>query len=148
MPSGFQSIISQLTDFFGGPKLVTGAQLALFANTAISAKAGIVALAGGTLTANTPVLNQTFNSVDTVATNNDSVALPPAIPGRFISIANMGAATLAIFAQTSNFSNSGAADQIVLQTSTALIASTTQATGVKADYFCAKIGVWQRTSIS
>lgn len=145
---GFPSIISQFLDFFGGPKLITGAQLALLANTTVSAKAGIVALAGGTLTALTPVLNNTFNSVDTVATNNDSVALPAAIPGRFISVANMGAATLAVFAQTSNPSNGGAADQIVLQTSTALIASTTQATGVKADYFCAKLGVWQRTSIA
>lgn len=146
--AGWPSIISQLIDFFGGPKLITGAQLALLANTTCSAKAGIVALAGGTLTANTPVLNSTFNSVDTVASNNDSVALPAAIPGKFVSIANMGASTLAVFAQTSNVSNGGAADQIVLQNSVALIASTTQATGIKADYFCAKIGVWQRTSIA
>ena len=43
----------------------------------------------------TPVMNQTFNQIDTVASNNDSVALPAAIPGRFITIANMGASTLA-----------------------------------------------------
>ena len=145
---GFPSIISQLIDFFGGPKLITGAQLALLANTVASAKSGIVALAGGTLTANTPVMNQTFNSVDTVASANDSVALPVAIPGRSITIANMGAQTLAVFAQTSNFSNGGAADQIVLQTSVALIASTTQASGVKATYVCAKLGVWQRGSVA
>lgn len=142
------SIISQLTDFFGGPKLITGAQLSLLANTTCSAQANIVAIAGGGLSASTPVLNATFNSIDTVASANDSVALPAAIPGKFVTIANMGAQTLAVFAQTSNASNSGVADKIILQTSTAQIASTTQVSGVKADYFCAKIGIWQRSSVA
>jgi len=138
------SIMSLFTDFFGGPKLITGDQLKKLANATVSAKAGIVALAGGGLSAATPVMTSAINSVTTVASANDSVALPAAIPGLTISIISRGAQTMNVFAQTSNPQNGGAADQIIAPTSTALVASVTIASGAQATFECAELGIWKR----
>jgi hypothetical protein len=59
--------------------------------------AAITALAGGTLTASTPVLNKNTNIVGTVATTSDSVQLPPSSPGLEVILLQEGAATAAVF---------------------------------------------------
>lgn len=113
--------------------------------TSASGSAPLTALPGGGF-AGAPIASLAYTRVAVCATNNDSVGLPLAIPGREVIIDNDTAQTLAIFAQTSNPNNAGAADKIVAQAS--LIsgggaASVTQTTGVSTSYFCNTLGYWK-----
>ena len=89
-----------------GVSVYTGAaQVQISAAAAASAlpytAAGIVAKAGGTKALATP-LTATINQVATCATLNDSLLLPPAIPGNYpygLLIANDGAAAATVYGQ-------------------------------------------------
>lgn len=65
-------------------------------------KPGIVALAGGGLSANTPALTLGSNEVVTVASGADSVVLPKAVPGSVVFVANAGASAMQVFANGSD----------------------------------------------
>lgn len=85
-PSGAQAIY--------GTVALTLTQLAtaMFAvGGTLSVTAGLTALAGGGQTGAT-ALPSVINSVDTVASGNDSVALPLAVAGQVIFVANNAAA--------------------------------------------------------
>ena len=69
---------------------------------------GITALAGGANSAATPVLAPGLNRITVCATNGDSVILPTAAAGTFCMVVNSGAATLKMFAQTSDTINTTA----------------------------------------
>lgn len=144
------AIIDQFVSFFGGPKLIVGQDLKLFAQYCLSAKAGIVAKAGGGQSGATP-LPAYLNSVDTVANANDSVALPYAIPGTTVVVINNTANAMQVFGQLTNPNNGGAGDTIAIQGSISQVATGTgisQATGVKTEYFCTTAGQWQQGAIT
>lgn len=101
-----------------------------------NARSGLVALAGGGQPAvdGATQLDYGFNEVATVASNNDSVVLPPAVKGATCLVANDGASTLAVFPfLATDTINGGVAG-----------ASVTQATTKHAAYFCYATGKWSR----
>lgn len=139
--------ISSLFSWVPGFALQDGGALQQLSDLLTSATGGnaLTALAGGGF-AGAPIANAAYTRVAVCVTNSDSVGLPLAIPGREVIIDNDTAQTLAIFAQTSNPNNAGAADKIVAQSS--LIsgggaASVTQATGISTSYFCTTLGYWK-----
>lgn len=75
--------------FQSGYRLEDGAALnAALATPMLQTNYGITALAGGALSANTPVLVLGANVVSTVATAGDSVVLPPAAAGSVVYMLN------------------------------------------------------------
>ena len=144
------SIVSFLS-FFGksGAQLIDALDLTKFANYTLGTVNGIVALAGGAQ-AGSPVLSYNNNEVLTVVSANDSVQLPPAIPGGYVLVNNNAASgnTLRIYAGAApNGSNASALDQIVANATTALTANATPVTlaaGYTCEFTCTTIGVWKR----
>lgn len=128
--------------FVQGERLIDGRDLLNLAGLVTSVQAGLTALAGGGATT-TVICNRFINEVSVCATNNDSVILPQALPGRTINIINDGAATLAIFPLQLNPAT-GVADAIIASGSAASGASVTQATTVTAAYYCISPGVWKQ----
>ena len=92
---------------------------------------GLTAHAGGTQAAGLP-LSQTapLVQVDTVATNGDSVLLPPAIPGAIMHVYNSGVATLDVYGL------------LTTDTINDSLAAFTMAASTAAIFFCAKTGSW------
>ena len=135
--------------FYGkqGPSLIGQEALTLFANYTLGSINGIVALAGGAQ-AGSPVLAYNNNEVLTVATTNDAVQLPPAIPGAYVLINNNSANTLRVYAGAApNVNNANALDQMCANATTALTANgtaTTLASGYTCEFTCTTIGVWKR----
>lgn len=112
--------------------------LAAGANYAV--QNGVVAKAGGTQAAATPLSsNYAYIEVDTCATNNDSVALPFASAGKAFSVFNNTASTLAIYASPNTNPLTGTTDVI---NRNANATSYTLTTGQTADFFCCKNGTW------
>lgn len=142
----FSSILQIFSSFTPGKQLIDGGDLSQMANMLFSATGAATsptAKAGGG-TAGT-LMNYYINRVDTVAADNDSVVInTPAIPGASVIVDNNGGHTLAVYGLLSNPNNAGAADQIIPHASVAAGASTTQATGVPAIYFCSKLGIWKQ----
>lgn len=139
----FSSILQFFQSFLPGSRQIDGGELQTLASMLFGVKTGIVALAGGGLSAATPALIYGFNSVDTVASSSDSVVLPPAIPGATAIVTNPSATTLAVFGLGSNPSNNNTADVIAPSTSNTTATSQTIATTKTADFYCFKIGVWK-----
>ncbi len=107
-------------------------------------KTGVVALAGGGLSAATPQLSYGLNEVDTCASDSDSVVMPPAIPGSQGTVVyNASGHTLAVFGAASNPSNANAADVIIPSTTNTSATSQTIATAKTADFYCFKVGIWK-----
>lgn len=144
------ALIDQFTDFYGGPKLITGDQLKTLANYVTRSRSGIIAFSGGGQTNATRLLNG-MNTVETVAVANDSVMLPLAIPGARCVIANTTANSLQVFGNPSNPNNAGVGDTIAVQGSNAQVATATgvaQATGVLVAYTCLKMGQWKQGALT
>lgn len=91
---------------------------------------GLTAKAGGGQSGAT-ALTGNINRVTTCATLNDSAILPPATVGLRVSVYNAGAATLAVYPQSGESINSGAAN--------ALFAV---ATTKSALFECVATGLW------
>lgn len=66
---------------------------------------GITALAGGALSASTPVLMLGANTVTTVASGADSVVLPSAVAGSVVFVVNAGASAMQVFGKGSDTIN-------------------------------------------
>lgn len=96
-------------------------------------KPNIVALAGGGLSAATPVLVNGANEVITVASGADSVVLPKALPGMVVFVANAGANSMKVFANGSDTING-----------TAGATGVDQANAKNALYVAADLGQWYR----
>lgn len=144
------SLIDQLSDFFGGPKLITGEQLKVVANTVFGSRSGIIAHANGGQ-ANATLLSHGMNTVETVASANDSVMLPLAIPGARCRVANATATSMQVFGNPSNPNNGGAGDTIAIQGSNTQVATATgvaHANALMLDYQCLKMGQWKQGSLS
>ena len=96
---------------------------------------GLVAHAGGTRALALPV-TATINQFSTVATLNDSIALPAAVPGAYpygITIINDGAAAATIYGQVSGTDTiDGAAAATGVQLTNA----------TRATFYCAAPGAW------
>lgn len=142
-----RSIMALFTSFVSGIRMVDGGELQQLANLAYSAKAGIVAKAGGGQALATQ-LTAANNSVDTCATNSDSVMLPLAIPGAFCKVWNNTGQTLAIFGQPSNpYNANSAGDTIANSTSNtqqATATGITLATAKVAEFTCYTTGQWKQ----
>lgn len=107
----------------------------------------LTALAGGGLSALTPLLSKGYNRISVCATNADSVVLPLAIPGTAVYVDNDGAADARVYAQTDNPDNADAADLIVAYNGLtgAAAAYQSQATVKSALYVCTTLGYWKQS---
>lgn len=115
------------------PLLWTLSTLALTASPAVAA--GLVAHAGGTRAAGL-VVTAAVNQFATVATLNDSIVLPPAIPGVWpngVTIINDGAAAATIYAA---IGTSDTIDGVAAATGVQLTNAT------RAVFYCATAGQW------
>ena len=74
------SFASFFRSFIPGYRLIDGGDLLTLVNDLYSYQSGITALAGGGLSG-APIMINNYSQIDTVATTNDSIALPPATPG-------------------------------------------------------------------
>lgn len=99
---------------------------------------GIVAAAGGGQT-NAVKLSTASNRVITVATANDSVALPPSSPGQQISVTNSGANSLQVFSSLTSSIPAGTLDTI---NGTAGATGVAVANGKTAVFTCFTAGAW------
>ena len=145
------SLFNWMTSFYGkfGDALIAREALTNLANFTLGTQTGLTALAGGAQ-AGSPLLVYGTNEIDTVATANDSVQLPAAIPGGWVTVNNNGASTCRIYAGIApNINNASALDQIVANATTALTANGTAVTlaaGYVAEFVCATIGIWKRVA--
>ena len=122
--------------------MVDGAWLnGLAGGSNMTFQSGIVAHAGGGQTACFQLQpGIAFYSVDTVATNADSVCLPFAQAGMDIQVANNSAATLNVYGQSANNPITAAADTLNGVAGSTAIAPTTQQS---IECFSAKNGAWR-----
>lgn len=147
------SVFNYLTSFYGksGDALIGREALTNMANWLLGSTNGLVALAGGGQPGATALIPGD-NEVDTVATNNDSVQLPLAVPGLTCNINNAGASTLSIYANAApNTNNASALDQLIAvntNTKTAAASAITLATGHCTMFLCTTVGVWKQYSAS
>lgn len=95
-----------------------------------SAATGFTARAGGGQ-AEATKLTAAFNRVTTVATEADSVKLPPAVVGQQVVVKNAGANSMDVFPATGEFIDAGAAD-----------AAKAVAAGKACAFYCAVAGKW------
>ena len=121
-----------------GPTLPTGLDLQALIKSQYSASSGLTAVAGGGQSLASPI-NNYLTQVDVVATANDSVTLPPAIPGSEYILNNNTANSMQVFGLGS--------DQIQASGSTTIQPATTgvaHAAQKAASYFCFKAGIWKQ----
>lgn len=143
------SLRSLFQDFFGGPKLVTGDQLGLLADSLTSARGGLVAAADGAQ-ADATLLPAFASQVDVVAGAADSVVLPPAVAGKMVFVVNNTANAMQVFGDPSNPAT-GVGDTITAPASHAPIATGTGvsvASGVGCFFVCCVLGNWKQGAIS
>jgi hypothetical protein len=109
----------------------------------------ITALAGGALTAATPLLNTGMNEIDTVVTTGDSVVMPPAVMGFsvWVNCQNTAAGlSVKILGQANPF-NSNLPDQFVLHGAVALVLGSTGCVllnGHCSLFICTTQGIWKQ----
>ena len=143
--------LASFLSFFGrtGAQLIDAQDLTKLANYTIGANTGVTAQAGGAQ-AGSPVMQYSFNDVTVIASANDSVQLPPALPGAYVVVNAQGANTLRIYAGIApNVQNGNVVDQIIAHGSTALTANGTAitiASGHTSDFVCTTIGQWKQQS--
>lgn len=138
------SILQLFPSFQPGSRLIDGGDLSALANQLFSTKTGITALAGGGQTGATP-LPAALNRIDTVASGNDSVMLPQAIPGTFVFVKNNTATSAQVFGIPNN-PVTGVGDTIATNSSNTQVATGTGVAlaGTKlAIYVCFEAGKWQ-----
>lgn len=117
-------------------------ELYLQAQILFSAQIGIIATPGGGQITSGVLAQQLgvgLSRIDTCATNNDSVVLPPAIPGQQCTVYNNTAQTLAVFGQVGD---TIAANNSNTQQPTGT--GVTQATAVCNFYRCFVAGQWKQ----
>lgn len=114
-------------------QLVSGEHINKITDLLTSFEGSIVALAGGGLSALTPILNAAYCELGTVATAADSVVLPKSQIGLIITVTNSGVASAQIFANGTDTINGTAGNVGVAL-----------AAGAVASYECTKLGVWKR----
>jgi hypothetical protein len=141
MPSSFTASLNP-ADLAPGPHLIDGATLVALVKNTLTALGNQAALAGGGLSANTPILSAYITEFTTVASANDSCALPNGLAGLEYEVVNSGAQTLRVYCQTANPNNAGAADNIVSQggVNSTYIAVPANAVGV---FSCTTLGRWK-----
>lgn len=137
-------LVDQFTSFISGLRLVDGGQLKSLADSTLGGQGSITALAGGGLVAATPKLRLGINQVSVCVTNDDSVALPLAIPGSTVVLINDGAASCKAWPNAANPNNGGVADTIVPYSSVTPGTSADTATADSSIFWCGKTGVWKQ----
>jgi len=109
----------------------------------------ITALAGGALTAATPLLNTGMNEIDTVVTTGDSVVMPPAVMGFLVWVNCQNTAaglSVKILAQANPF-NGGQLDQFVAHGAVTFTAGATGLVllnGHCSLFICTTQGIWKQ----
>ena len=140
------SIFQAFASFIPGSRLVDGGDCLQLAKYLFNPTTGLTALAGGGQSGAT-ALNLGINYVSTVASDNDSVMLPPAVPGTFVAVCNGGGHSLQVFGQGPNMGGAAAGDTIAAHNSNTYQATATgvaQATTIMALYYCFTAGQWKQ----
>ena len=146
------SMLAYFQSFIPGSRLIDGGDLKTLVNTLFQTTSGITALAGGGQTGATQ-LNPGLNRVDTVASANDSVLLPYAIPGNFVVVYNNTATDAKIYGNPANPQNPSAAspqgqgDTIAASTSNTQQATATGVTLANSKvsiFYCFVLGQWKQ----
>lgn len=139
-----KAIIDQfLPEWAGGQRLISGASLGTLAAQLYSVQDNIVAHPGGGRAGATP-LAAAFCDITVVASTNDSVLLPYAIPGNSFNVSNSSANGAQIWAQPSNPHNGGTADVIMNQGSNTPLSNVGFNPGYVGNFYCTKPGVWRK----
>lgn len=99
---------------------------------------GLTAVASGTQV-NSLLLTAKASKVTTVATNNDGVRLPPALPGATMTVRNNTAQTLGVFPSSAAQGGVSGGDAINALSQNALFSQ--PATGT-VTYRCYTLGTW------
>jgi len=144
--SVFNSMMQYFSSFQPGFREVDGGDCLTLAKLFCSPTTGFTAFAGGGAT-NAVQLPLGPSRLDVVATNADSVKLPPAIPGAICIVYNGGAANAQVFGQQANQGGLAAGDQITINNSVtpaAVATGVVQNTAVMAIYYCFVVGVWKQ----
>src|ERR1700753_3431115 len=145
-PNNSQSITSTkslLSTQQSGQQLIDGQDILTLNQLSNSGKGGLTALAGGGLSAATPLAPAYINEFTVVASANDSCVVPPAIAGLEVTIINSGAQNLRVYCQNSNPGNGGAADTIIPEAGGAGVAFITVSAAGIAVLSCAMVGRWK-----
>lgn len=130
-------------EWFGDQKLISGQLLGEFAQRLFSSESDMVAGAGGTYAAATPI-TATQSHFGTVATAGDSAILPLAIPGSEFTIMNNTGNAMTIWAQNYNPNFGGAKDQILVLASPTVSYSVTLPSNYMGTFRCFQLGQWNR----
>ena len=145
------SVLAYFQSFVPGFREVDGGDCQQMANMLFQPTTGLTALAGGGQTGATP-LKIGLNRVDTCASDNDSVMLPPAIAGSRVVIYNNTGHTLAVFGQPANAGGgSSAGDTIAAANSNTqqpTATGITMATTVTSEFMCFVNGQWKQAYLS
>lgn len=141
------SYLQFFPSFIPGKRLIDGSDLLTLVNLEMKPVKGLTALAGGGQTGAT-LLTGAINEVATVASGNDSVMLPLAIPGVTVWVINDSSAnSMQVFGQPSNPANGGAGDTIAPANSVTQAATGTgvghAATNLGV-YVCFALGKWKQ----
>ena len=130
---------------FGGTKLMPATELNTLALETCGSGTTIPKAGGGQIGATPANFRKTKA---TPVTANDSISLPPALPGMEREIINTGTVSLQVYGAASNPSNGGAPDVIathaVLTPIPASNVGVAQASGAVALYKCFELGIWRQ----
>ena len=119
------------TRYTSSKQLISGQRVNDYADL-LTSYGEYAALANGGFP-NAPTLNYAFSNLITVATANDSAALPLAKAGLSINVTNNGVASANIFPQPLDVINAVAAG-----------GSVALGVGASATFVCVKTGFWRR----
>lgn len=97
--------------------------------------------------ANATPITAAIATVTTVFTTAASVLLPPAIPGRAVTLMNHGAQSMQVYGYAANPNNSNTSDVIVSHNSVSPTNATggvSQTSGSVGEYYCYTAGTWKQ----
>ena len=150
MPGSFQASLNS-ADLQGGEHLIDGNTVSAIVKQSISGQSSLTALAGGGLSANTPVCSLYINEFTTVASANDSCQLPLAIAGVEVTVINSGAQNLRVYANNGNPNNLNASGTPIADNIVALGGGNNTYVTLAANAFgvfsCPVLGKWKSQNV-
>ncbi len=137
------SLLQLFKSFTPGKQLIDGGELKQMASLLMSAQdIDVPDNAGDAATGYR--LTAAMNRIASLVATNDSVVLPPAVPGRMVWVDNATASTVIVFGDPYNPAT-GAADGIAAHGSNNVVTTgISVTTTVLANFVCIKAGEWKQ----